>query len=243
MRIGLIAEKYIDNDLDHNFGQMTKWLKQCEGQGYDLLCFGESFAHGFEALTWEHEKDLEIAITQNDPRVEQLRRQAERSKTGIAFGYIEKVEDKLFSSYLVISGEGEVLANFRRVSAGWKEPIADPDFYLEGSDYTPFEFKGKKISTAICGDLWHDDLLEYFKEQTSDLLLWPLYINYTPEDWYGGEREAYAERAGALERPVLMINSLSDPPTQSFGGCYVFDRGKIAQELPLGEGGILTVEF
>lgn len=243
MRIGLIAEKYIDKDLEHNFAQMIKWLKQCEGQGYDLLCFGESFAHGFEALTWEHEKDLEIAITQSDPRIERLRRQAKRSKTGIAFGYIEKVEDKLFSSYLVLSGEGEVLANFRRVSVGWKEPIADHDFYLEGKDYTPFEFKDKKIGIAICGDLWHDDLFENFKEQQSDLLLWPLYINYTPKDWYDGEREAYAERAGDLQRPVLMINSLSDPPTQAFGGCYVFNSGRIEQELPLGGGGMLTVEF
>lgn len=243
MRIGLIAEKYIDNDLEHNFAQMIKWLKQCEGQGYDLLCFGESFAHGFEALTWEHEKDLEIAITQSDPRIERLRRQAKRSKTGIAFGYIEKVEDKLFSSYLVLSGEGEVLANFRRVSVGWKEPIADHDFYLEGKDYTPFEFKDKKIGIAICGDLWHDNLFENFKKQQSDLLLWPLYINYTPEDWYGGEREAYAERAGDLQRPVLMINSLSDPPTQAFGGCYDFNSGRIEQELPLGGGGMLTVEF
>ena len=243
MRIGLIAEKYIDADLEHNFAQMTKWLKKCEGQGYDLLCFGESFAHGFEALTWEHEKDLEIAIAKSDHRIERLQRQAKRSKTGIAFGYIEKVEDQLFSSYLVISGEGEALANFRRVSVGWKERIADPDYYLEGSDYTPFELKGKKIGIAICGDLWHDNLLENFKEQNSDLLLWPLYINYTPEDWYGGEREAYTERVSALQRPVLMINSLSDPPTQAFGGCYVFNSGRIEQELPLGGGGMLTVEF
>lgn len=243
MRIGLIAEKYIDNDLDHNFAQMTSWLRNCEGKGYDLLCFGESFAHGFEALSWKHDNDLAVAITQTDQRIDRLREEAQKSKTGIAFGYIEKVVDNLYSSYMVISENGGILVNYRRASAGWKEPIADPIHYIEGSDYSPFNFQGKAIGIAICGDLWHDDLLEIFKNQRSDLLLWPLYINYTPEFWLSGEREAYAEQAGYLKRPVLMINCLSDPPTQAFGGCYVFNSGSIQQELPLGQGGILTVEL
>jgi hypothetical protein len=75
------------------------------------------------------------------------------------------------------------------------------------------------------------------------LLLWPLYINYNPHEWEGQEKVAYAERAGMLERSVLMINSLSAPPNQSFGGAYLFDEGKIKAELAMGESGILTIEF
>lgn len=243
MRLGLIAEKYIDNDLEHNFGQMRSWLHKCAGQGYDLLCFGESFAHSFEALTWDIEQDRHIAIPQNDPAILQLQEDAGKAETGIAFGYIEREGSQLYSSYMVISAKGEQLANFRRLSPGWKEHIANPLRYVEGSDLTTFQLAEKTIGIAICGDLWHEELLNKFIAQPSDVLLWPLYINFTPDDWYGGERQAYAERVVPLQRPVLMINCLSDPPTQAFGGAYHFEYGQIKQELPLGQGGILSVEL
>lgn len=242
MRIGLIAERYIDGDLDFNFFQMSRWLSDYSQQGCDLLCFGESFAHGFEALCWQQKHDIRIALTQDDKRIQQLAKVARENETGIGFGYIEREGRKLFSSYMVISSRGDLLFNFRRVSPGWKTSAADSGIYLEGSSYDCFQLNGKTIGAAICGDLWHDDLLLKFNAQPSELLLWPLYVSYTPEYWYGGERDAYAQRVASLNRPVLMINSISDPPDQAFGGAYVFDSGRISQELPLGQSGILIFE-
>ena len=43
---------------------------------------------------------------------------------------------------------------FRRVSDGWKEPIAD-DHYKEGDGFHAFDFDDKKILIGICGDFWH----------------------------------------------------------------------------------------
>ncbi len=243
MRIGLISEAFIDKDLDFNFAQMTRWLRKSEGKAYDLLCFGESFAHGFDGLSWNYEEDLKIALHKDDQRICQLAQTARECKTGIAFGYIERDGQNLYSSYLVLSAEGKQLCNFRRLSPGWKEPIANPVTYLEGKTYDTFQLKDKTFGIAICGDLWHDDLLENFQQQKSDLLLWPLYINYNPHEWEVQEKAAYAERAGMLKRPVLMINSLSAPPNQSFGGAYLFDEGIIKAELAMGDSGILTIDF
>ena len=243
MRLGLIAERFIDKDLDFNFAQMTRWLRKSKGEAYDLLCFGESSAQGFDGLSWNYEEDLKIAIPKDDRRICRLAQTARECKTGIAFGYIEGDGQDLYSSYLVLSAEGELLCNFRRLSPGWKESIANPATYLEGKTYDTFQLKGKTIGIAICGDLWHDDLLEKFQKQKFDLLLWPLYINYNPKEWEEQEKAAYAERASLLKRPVLMINSLSDPPNQAFGGAYLFDDGEIKAELAMGESGILTIEF
>lgn len=243
MRIGLIAEKYIDGDLDFNFSQMARWLSNLAHHRYDLLCFGESFAHGFEALSWQQEQDIKIALAQDDKRIQKLAKTAREYETGIGFGYIEREGQFLFSSYMVISSQGDLLFNFRRVSPGWKESIADSEFYLEGTNYDCFQLNGKAFGIAICGDLWHDNLLTKFNAQPSDLLLWPLYTNFSPEDWYNRERNSYAEQVACLNRPILMINSLSDQPSQAFGGCCVFNSGRIDQELPLGEVGILTVEI
>ncbi|HOF29132.1 MAG TPA: nitrilase-related carbon-nitrogen hydrolase, partial [Anaerolineaceae bacterium] len=111
MRIGLIAEKTIDRDLDHNFSRMKAWLQRCAGTGFELLCFGEAFAHGFEALSWNHEQDLAIALERDDTHILDLGAQARQAGTGIAFGYIEKAGEKLYSSYMVIPTDGEALIN------------------------------------------------------------------------------------------------------------------------------------
>ena len=243
MRLGLIAERFIDKDLDFNFAQMTHWLRKSKGEVYDLICFGESFAQGFDGLSWNYEEDLKIALHKDDQRICRLAQTAREFQTGIAFGYIERDGQNLFSSYLVLSAEGEQLCNFRRLSPGWKEANANPATYLEGNTYDTFQLRDKTFGIAICGDLWHDDLLENFQKQKSDLLLWPLYINYKAKEWEEQEKAAYAERAGMLKRPVLMINSLSAPPNQAFGGAYLFDEGKIKAKLTMGESGILTIDF
>lgn len=80
MRIRLIAKKHVYNAPGHNFAQMTKGLIKCEGQGYDLLCFGESFVHVFEGLSWDHARDLKISLCKNDPRIEALREEAREAR-------------------------------------------------------------------------------------------------------------------------------------------------------------------
>jgi N-carbamoylputrescine amidase len=242
MRIGLIPELFT-LDVDHNLSQMLKWLQHFQGENLDLICFGEACLQGFAALNAEYEHDLAMAISQDDEVVVRLQAACQRAKTGLGFGYIEKDSGFLFSSYMLIGSDGNVLKNFRRVSPGWKlgQAFQDPR-YREGSDYSNFEYMGKKITVAICGDLWHDVLIEHFKAVESDLLLWPLYTNYEIETWESGEKEEYAQRVACLNRPVLMVNCFDDGEDIAHGGAFVFEQGKLSQELPMGEKGILQVD-
>jgi len=242
MRIGLIPELFT-LDVDHNLSQMLKWLQHFQGENLDLICFGEACLQGFAALNADYEHDLAMAISQDDEVVARLQAACQRAKTGLGFGYIEKDSGFLFSSYMLIGAGGNVLKNFRRVSPGWKlgQAFQDPR-YREGSDYSNFEYMGKNITVAICGDLWHDVLIEHFKAVESDLLLWPLYTNYEIETWESGEKEEYAQRVACLNRPVLMVNCFDDGEDIAHGGAFVFEQGKLSQELPMGEKGILQVD-
>ncbi|MFZ3070660.1 MAG: carbon-nitrogen hydrolase family protein [Anaerolineaceae bacterium] len=241
MKVGLIAEQFINGDVEFNLHQIEKWLNASSHQGFDLLCFGEAFLQGFDGLTWEYMADLQIALEQTDPRILSLSKLAKVHQTGLGFGYIEKEGQTLYSSYLVVSAQGEKVTNFRRISPGWKESITDERYYREGHDFKTFELCNKKIAIAICGDLWHDDLLANLKKQQAELVLWPLYLDYTTEQWVSGEREAYARRAGELNVPVLMINSYVDALNLAKGGACVFSNGMVAQELPMEETGLLEV--
>lgn len=243
MRIVLIPELFMDLDVAFNVGQIRKWLVHYAGQGVDMLVFGEAFLQGFGAINADYEHDLALALAQDDAVILQLRDACREARLALAFGYIEKDDARLYSACMVIDAHGEIMHNFRRVSPGWKLGNAFKDArYQEGDDYAPFEYLGKTIDVAICGDLWHDDLIEHFERVTADLTLWPLYTNYDIETWEGGEKLAYASRVASLKRPVLMVNCIDEGEDKCLGGAFVFENGKVRQELPMGEKGVLLFE-
>ena len=118
----------------------------------------------------------------------------------ISFFYVYRNGEILYSSCIVLSG-GKIVHNYRRVSRGWKEYTRTDFHYCEGEDTEPFELYGKKIMPALCGDLW--DAPERFK--TDHLLIWPVYVNYTPEEWENGALDEYAEQAFLASGDTLMI--------------------------------------
>lgn len=102
----------------------------------------------------------------------------------------------------------------------------------------PFDYRGKKIAIGLCGDLW--DYPEKFA-LGEDVLIWPVYVDWTKEEWYGGGREEYAEQANLCCKHVLYVNSFGDDG--AFGGAMHFSDGSVREELPIGNEGLLIVEL
>ena len=64
MIIGLAGYTFRNGDINYNMIQMERAINECH-RDVDLLCFGESFLQGFDALSWEYEKDKEISISRD----------------------------------------------------------------------------------------------------------------------------------------------------------------------------------
>ena len=241
MKLGLVSSLMRDHDIEHQLAQMEDYLKS--NPGCDILCFGESFLQGFEGLTWDYEEDLKRALALDDPVIRRVQALASQYHSGLSFGFIEKEEGMLYSSYLVIDAQGKIRDLFRRVSPGWKEHHAD-DHYREGKGFHPFSYGGRVLGTAICGDLWDDGLLNGLNQLKMDALLWPLYVDYTIGEWEESIRDEYVQRVKDLPYPVFMINSfVEDDPHRAKGGCYVFFQNRVIASLPMGETGILEVQI
>ena len=211
----------------------------------DMLVFGESFLHGFEALSWDYERDKSIAIAIDADIINDIRRAAKENNIAVSFGMIEKHGEKLYSSQVTIGKDGNILDVFRRVSNGWKEPIAD-EHYCEGDGFHTFDFEGKKILVVICGDFWHDELVEEASMIIKDVVLWPVYTDFAPNVWNEEEKYEYAKQAALLKAPVLYVNSVCydfDEDYIAKGGACLFDDGKIVQEVPSGAEAILCLEI
>ena len=119
MKIGLASYRCENRDMQFNIRQIERAMKETRGKA-DLLCFGEAFLQGFDSLCWEYEKDRHMAVEQSSETILHLRKLTERYGQALLTGYIEKEQDRLYSSCIVLAG-GEIVHNYRRVSRGWKE--------------------------------------------------------------------------------------------------------------------------
>ena len=209
-------------------------MQRAQGSA-DFLCFGEAFLQGFDALAWEYEKDRTMALALTSEEIALIRKWTVQYGLSAGLGYIEKDQDRLYSSCVVLA-DGEILYNYRRISRGWKEYTITDGHYCEGTVTEPFELHGKKIMLALCGDLW--DYPERFR--TEHLLIWPVYVNYTREDWENGVLDDYARQAARAAKETLMINPIDRNPV-SHGGAFRFLNGSVCERTPFDEEKILII--
>ena len=235
MRIGLAAYRCENRNTAFNMSQIRRAMERAEGKA-DLLCFGEAFLQGFDALCWDYAADRETALALDSAEIGELRSLTLRHGLSLAAGYIERDGDSLYSSCAVLS-EGRVVRNYRRVSRGWKEYERTDEHYREGSETDPFRLHGREMKIALCGDLW--DFPERFR--TDGVLLWPVYVNYTAEEWEQGALDEYAAQAATAAGDVLMVNPIDRDPV-NHGGAFHFRGGRIAARLPFDREDILFAE-
>ena len=245
MKIALASARVRNNDVPFNLAQLRKYMMQAKAQNADLICFGESFLQGFDAFSWEYEKDRAIALSVEDDLFRQLICESADLGIDLLFGFLERDGETLYSSCALLGG-GRIIRLYRRVSVGWKEYTRTDEHYQEGNTVEVFDYRGKKCLIALCGDLW--DVTAPLFLQNQELTFWPLYINFSKEEWVGeeNERQQYAHKAAEFGGDVLMINSVDDPaPPESpaLGGCYWFVNGAVKAEHPLGSEGMLVVEI
>ena len=234
MKIGLASYEFKNGDMAFNLRQIERAMAEAAGKA-DLLCFGESFLQGFDALTWRYEHDRDVAVSRDAPVMRYLKALTVRYGVDLLFGYTERDGESIYSSCAVLA-DGTLLHNYRRISMGWKEHDLTDDHYREGSSTEPFLYHSRTVQVALCGDLWA------FPERftTDGLLIWPIYVNFDPKEWTTFTQE-YAAQANLAARETLMVNSLSRE-FPSHGGAFHFVDGEVVEKLAFDREGVLVVE-
>ena len=237
MKIALAPVQMINRDIKHNLSQMELCMVNAQREGAGLVCFGETFLQGFDALTWCFENDQAMAISTDSNVFDEIRRMSVKHGIDVLFGYIELDGDALYSSCALISN-GKLHHNYRRISKGWKEYTKTDEHYREGNSVEVFPYKGKNCVIGLCGDLW--DFPERFN-LGEDLLLWPVYVSWTAEEWENGAKAEYAEQAGKCCPNTLYVNSICE--YDAHGGAAFFEEGAVKNEQPVNHEGLLFVEI
>ena len=243
MNIALIAALSETNQPEANFLRMQDWARKAKDAGADMALFGEAFLQGFEAMTFDYAHDIEKTFSLGSHIIARICAFARETGIALGFGWYENDHGAIYASYMLVSGEGQVLANYRRMSPGWKEPGAHAD-YRGGKHFLTVRYLGKTLALMLCGDFWEDHLLPAIVEMDvdADAFLWPVHCDYAVSDWEAGVREEYRERSQILEHPVLFINNYAKPVDRAKGGLYHWYLGKTVAALEMGEEGMLVVE-
>ena len=240
MKLALASYEFKNGDIAFNLSQLKRGIASLRGKA-DLVCFGETFLQGFDALCWDFEKDKKTAIKQDSELMKKICELTTLYGIDLVFGYIEKAgesAEELYSSCAVIQN-GKIIHNYRRVSKGWKQFDITDYHYKEGNEIKPFLYRGREFLIAICGDLW--DFPERFKDDCP--IIWGVFVNYEGE--YKEFLEEYTEQSSKVAHDVFMINSLSDKPESHdiHGGAFHFCKGKIKAQTKNDAEDMLIVQI
>ncbi|OGO81763.1 MAG: hypothetical protein A2Y18_00110 [Clostridiales bacterium GWD2_32_19] len=245
MNIGLGVVKVTDFDVETNIHNIENAIKEAKEKDIDLLCFGEAILNGFDGITWNLDEDLKKnAISQDSLVMSHMRNLAIKNKIAFGIGYYEKYANDIYDSYIVFDENGETLINYRRVSITWKPSRVYGTDYKEGLKIEAFKYKEKTFAVVICGDLWYKENQKTVNQLQIDYLLWPLYISYTVEDWKINATEQYTEKVKLGGKNTLIINSWDTKINMANGGAfYINADGKLLQELPMLNIGVLSIKI
>ena len=245
MKIALATAPVKNRNIEFNMQAMIDAVNKASGQA-EVILFGESVLQGFDCLCWDYEADKHMAVAITDAPIHRMREAAKQCGIAVSFGFIERIDDILYSSQIFIDADGEILTVFHRVSIGWKEYSKTDDHYREGKHFEKFCYGGKSFAIGLCGDLWTDGRPEEMKALIADVVLWPVWCDYKVDEWNSSIKYEYAEQAGLCGDCVLLVNPYCADPEASdaaAGGVVHFKNGIIAADMPSGNSGAIIVEI
>ncbi len=245
MRIALSSAPVKNRNIEFTIQAMIDAMNKVDGQA-DVILFGESVLQGFDSLCWEYERDKHMAVALTDAPIRRMREAAKQYGIAVSFGFIERIDERLYSSQIFIGADGEIVTVFHRVSVGWKEVSKTDDHYQEGGHFEKFCYGGKSFAIGLCGDLWTDGRPEEMKELNADVILWPVWCDYKADEWNNGIKYEYAEQAALCGDCVLLVNPYcadAEETDVASGGAAWFQCGGIAADMPVGNSGTIVAEI
>lgn len=219
-------------EVKRNINEIFKKAKIAKINKAKYIFFGEAVLNGFDGLTWCYKEDiLKNAISVKDENIRVIKEFCKNNQIGIGLGFYEKIDQKIYSTYIIIDDNGDTILKYQRISPGWKEKIANNNLYLNGNYYKIIDLGNSKCLISICGDLWTDEYIENIKEMKFDTIIWPLYISYSKEDWNTYEKSEYARKIAEIGKRTVLINSEDD---EAIGSLVDFScEGEIIHEAKL----------
>ncbi len=237
----------ITNDMDSNFSKVLRFIHEAGEKGANLVLFPEAVLTGL-ANNDNPVHDLPLGIEIPGNYTDTLCELATRYRLHIGIGVLERENNKLYDTAILIAPDKGIVLKYRRISPGWHGRNIDPEVYGHGKEVKKINTPLGSFAFLICGDLFDDRLVSEVKKLKPDWLLVPFARSfddesYNQERWDVEEKPKYIKRVKMAGVTTLLVNYLAGEGDSSFGGAMVVSSdGEIIAEFPLGREGILFVK-
>jgi len=250
MRAALIVNR-VGPDSSQNLADVLRLAAQAADRGAELLLFPEAALTGL-INDDDPVHDLPLGRPIPGPVTVLLGNLARARRVWLAIGLLERDGDRLYDSALLLSPQGTVALQYRRIQPQWHGCGADPSVYGQGTDLAGTETPWGTVLFLICGDLFDDGIVARARSLQPRWLLFPFARGAAgggrdQQRWDRDEMPSYLEQVRRVGAAALMVNYLAGddlPDDASFGGAWaVHAHGSIAASLPLGRAGMLLVDL
>jgi predicted amidohydrolase len=250
MRAGLVVNK-VGADLGDNLSAILRMGTKAADGGVQLVLFPEAALTGL-INTDNPSHDLPLGQEIPGEATAALGELARKRCLWLAIGLLERDGNRLYDSAVLLSPSGDVALKYRRNQPQWHGKEADPAIYCQGSDIPKAETPLGNVAILVCGDLFDDVIVAKVRALGPDFLLFPFTRcfsdgSYNQKRWDREELPKYVNRVKMIGALTLMANYLASESLKeddSFGGAIAVScDGTVIGSLPLGEEGILFVDF
>ena len=210
----------IDGDIEGNLRRIEYALERAAGSGAAVACFPETCLLG-----WVNPQAHELAAPIPGKLSDRIAELAKKHDIMIAIGLCEKDGDALHDSAILISREGEILLEHRKINI-LGEPMDPP--YAPGSidDVKAVDTPIGRVGMLICADTFRDEIVAAMAKQKPDLLIVPYGWAADAGQWpaHGKRLAAWVKstsrRAGCPVVGTDLVGAISSGPWKgkTYGG-------------------------
>jgi predicted amidohydrolase len=162
-------------DPDGAIRDMEGWLQRASGQGAELALFPELNVSGYIPAPIA----TDIAEPVPGPSTEKIVRLADRYRMAVAYGLIEREQDRLYCTHVLADGSG-VLGKQRKIHV----PAQEQPYWGPGDAIEVFDIGKARVGIAICRDAFFDEMTRTLYFKGAEIVLMPFGYYNVPRSRY-----------------------------------------------------------
>ena len=164
MKIGYVQTSPIFGEKTQNFELVENLLNKTKA---DLIVLPELFATGYTFISKEEAESM--AENAEEETATFLKRLAKKTGAVVVGGFIEKDDNQIFNSSLIVS-DSEVLGTYRKLHLYYKEKLW---FSPGNKPLKIYEVKNTKVGIMICFDWFFPETIRSLALLGADIIAHP----------------------------------------------------------------------
>jgi predicted amidohydrolase len=232
MILAAAQTKPIRGDIDANLLDHYRLVKLAVANGAQLIVFPELSITGYE-----RENASQLAFSENDSRIDHLKKLATENKITIIAGAPIRIKSNLFLGQFCIAPD-------KTVSIYTKQFLhTGEEIYFQSSfDYNPMlEIENERISCAICADIDNPKHPENANKKNSSIYIASIFFS---PNGITKAHQSLQNNASQYQMNVLMANFGGESYGSSSGGRSAFwnNKGELIGQMENSGSGLLLAE-